>query len=270
MARIVIIEDNAANLDLMIYLLRAFGHAPRGYPDGEAGLEALYRQLPDIVLCDIQLPRLDGFEVIARIRADEQLKQLPVIGVTAMAMRGDRERVLASGFDGYIEKPIQPEAFVSQVEAWLPKDLHGGRAGSAPSAATSTAEVIEKASEPARLLAVDDIPENLDLLRTILEHGGYQVTCARGPAEAIALLRREPFDLIISDVHMPEGGGFALFQTVGAEKGLSGIPFVFVSSTTTIQEELQLAAKLGSCRLLQRPVEPMHLLRVIHSVLKQR
>src|SRR3569833_1549279 len=101
MARIVIIEDNAANLDLMIYLLRAFGHAPRGYPDGEAGLEALYRQPPDIVLCDIQLPKLDGFEVIARIRSDGQLKHLPVIGVTAMAMRGDRERVLASGFVGY-------------------------------------------------------------------------------------------------------------------------------------------------------------------------
>lgn len=270
MARIVIIEDNAANLDLMIYLLRAFGHAPRGYPDGEAGLDALYRQLPDIVLCDIQLPRLDGFEVIARIRADEQLRHLPVIGVTAMAMRGDRERVLASGFDGYIEKPIQPEAFVSQVENWLPKDLHGGRAGISPVMATTPGDEILKAAQAARILAVDDIPENLDLLRTILEHGGYQVECARGPAEAMALLRREAFDLIISDVHMPEGGGFALYQTVGAEKKFSGIPFVFVSSTTTIQEELQLAAKLGSCRLLQRPVEPMHLLRVIHGVLKQR
>jgi two-component system cell cycle response regulator len=270
MARIVIIEDNAANLDLMIYLLRAFGHAPRGYPDGEAGLDALYRQLPDIVLCDIQLPKLDGFEVIARIRADEQLKSLPVIGVTAMAMRGDRERVLASGFDGYIEKPIQPEAFVSQVESWLPKDLHGGRAGTTAAASASAADSIPKSPNPARVLAVDDISENLDLLQTILEHGGYQVTCARGPAEALMILRREPYDLIISDVHMPEGGGFALFQTARAEKSLAGIPFVFVSSTTTIQEELQLAAKLGSCRLLHRPVEPVHLLRVIHSVLKQR
>jgi two-component system cell cycle response regulator len=270
MARIVIIEDNAANLDLMIYLLRAFGHAPRGYPDGEAGLAALYSQPPDIVLCDIQLPKFDGFEIVARIRADEQLKHLPVIGVTAMAMRGDRERVLAAGFDGYIEKPIQPEAFVSQVESYLSSDLRGGRTGTPPPLAATYGDAEFKDHPAASVLAVDDVDENLDLLRTILEHGGYRVHCVHSPAEALVALRREPCDLIISDVHMPDGGGVALYQQSRAEPKLAGIPFVFISSTTTIQEELQLAAQLGACRLLQRPIEPLQLLRVVHSVLAQR
>jgi two-component system cell cycle response regulator len=269
MARIVIIEDNAANLDLMIYLLRAFGHAPRGYPDGEIGLAALSKQTTDLVLCDIQLPKFDGFEIIARIRADEQLRNLPVIGVTAMAMRGDRERVLASGFDGYIEKPIQPEAFVSQVESFLPKELHGGRASNGSTAVPAAAGSVAKSVDRVRVLAVDDIQDNLDLLRTILEHGGYEVHFARSPTEAMNLLRAGAFELIISDVHMPEGGGVALYQLVSSQPKLARIPFVFISSTTTVQEELELASRLGSCRLLQRPIEPVQLLRVVQSVIKQ-
>src|SRR4051812_2065122 len=108
-ARILIIEDKQANLDLMTYLLEAFGHSVKTAMDGEEGLAALRREAPDVVVCDINLPRIDGYEVARQIRADPALRPLPLIAVTALAMVGDREKVLAAGFDGYIAKPIAPE-----------------------------------------------------------------------------------------------------------------------------------------------------------------
>jgi CheY-like chemotaxis protein len=120
-ATILIIEDNAANLDLMSYLLRAFGHTVIAATDGQSGIATARRALPDLILCDIQLPDIGGIEVVSRVRSDGALHATRVVAVTALAMVGDRESILASGFDGYLAKPITPETFVRQVEAFLPR-----------------------------------------------------------------------------------------------------------------------------------------------------
>jgi len=118
-ARIVVIEDNPANLELMMYLLSALGHQPTSAIDGSDGLAAVRAVLPDLVLCDVQLPRVDGFEVARRMKADPRLAAIPLIAVTAFAMPGDRERALAAGFNGYISKPIMPERFLGQIGDFL-------------------------------------------------------------------------------------------------------------------------------------------------------
>lgn len=119
MARILIIEDNAANMQLMVYLLNAFGHTTLEATDGEAGLTVIQNESVDIILCDLQIPRLDGYEVARRIKMDPELKDIPLIAVTAYAMVGDRDKVLSAGFDGYISKPINPEIFTEEVEGYL-------------------------------------------------------------------------------------------------------------------------------------------------------
>lgn len=118
-ARIVVIEDNPANLELMMYLLSALGHQPASAVDGSDGLAVVRAVLPDLVLCDVQLPRVDGFEVARRMKADPRLAAIPLIAVTAFAMPGDRERALAAGFNGYISKPIMPERFLGQIGDFL-------------------------------------------------------------------------------------------------------------------------------------------------------
>lgn len=129
MARILVIEDNADNLELMVYLLKAFGHTPIVAVDGDEGLAAVSRERPEMILCDLHLPRLDGYEVARRLKADPELGRIPLIAVTASAMVGDRARGLAAGFDGYIAKPIDPEIFVATVEEHLPVELRGRRVG---------------------------------------------------------------------------------------------------------------------------------------------
>ncbi len=122
--RILVIEDNRMNLELMTYLLNAFGHSTMVARDGEEGIEAALRLRPDLILCDLALPGLDGFHVAERLKRDAGLARVPLIAVTASAMVGDREQVLERGFDGYIAKPITPETFVTDVERYL----HGGAA----------------------------------------------------------------------------------------------------------------------------------------------
>ena len=118
-ARILLVEDHTESLELMAYLLTAFGHAVFTARNGEAGLSLAERERPDLVLCDVNLPGIDGCEMARRFKADSVLRDTPLVAVTAFAMVGDRERILATGFDGYLPKPIEPEAFVSQVEAFL-------------------------------------------------------------------------------------------------------------------------------------------------------
>lgn len=118
-ARILIIEDNPANLELVRYLLDASGYTTLAAADGHEGLRLVAEARPELVLCDLQLPGLNGYQVLSEIRVDPKSAAIPVVAVTAFSMLGDRAKALSSGFDGYISKPIDPEAFVSQVEAFL-------------------------------------------------------------------------------------------------------------------------------------------------------
>lgn len=119
-ARILIIEDNPTNMELMVYLLRAFGYHPLLAHNGEEGVEVARREVPDLIICDVHLPKLDGYGVVAQLKQDPDLKDIPALAVTALAMVGDREKLLAAGFDGYIGKPIEPDTFVTQIESFLP------------------------------------------------------------------------------------------------------------------------------------------------------
>jgi CheY-like chemotaxis protein len=127
---ILVIEDNPANMELMTYLLSAFGYITVAARDGEEGVETALRVNPDLILCDLALPKLDGYGVARRLRAEPSLTKVPLIAVTASAMVGDRDKVIATGFDGYISKPITPETFVAEVESYLHrKEGHGDHPG---------------------------------------------------------------------------------------------------------------------------------------------
>ncbi len=126
-ARVLVIEDNQTNLELMRYLLQAYGHQVVAASDGCEGVSLAKDAGLALIICDIHLPKLDGFGVIRKLKSDLYTQTLPVIAVTAQAMVGDRDKLLTAGFDGYLCKPIDPESFVSQVEAFLPAHLRSVR-----------------------------------------------------------------------------------------------------------------------------------------------
>jgi CheY-like chemotaxis protein len=116
MKTILIGEDNAANLELLSEILQGWSYSVQQASTGTQVLWLVEVSTPDLILLDIQMPEMDGFAVVARLRSDERVRHIPVIALTAYAMRGDRERALRSGFDGYITKPIDRTLLRSEIE----------------------------------------------------------------------------------------------------------------------------------------------------------
>ena len=118
-ASILVIDDSPTALELTTYLLNAAGFRTLAAEDGPEGIELARAERPDLVLCDIHLPAMDGFEIARAFRADPALAKIPMIAVTASAMVGDRDKILAAGFRGYIAKPVTPEMIGEEVSAYL-------------------------------------------------------------------------------------------------------------------------------------------------------
>jgi len=117
---ILLIEDNEQNSYLTTFLLEKHGFDVVSVPDGSAGIDLAEKLLPNLILLDIQLPMMDGYAVATALRKIKALTHVPIVAVTSYAMVGDREKCLAAGCNGYIEKPINPETFVAEVSTFLP------------------------------------------------------------------------------------------------------------------------------------------------------
>ncbi|HCE28281.1 MAG: response regulator [Verminephrobacter sp.] len=117
--RILLIEDNAQNRYLANFLLEARGWEMVHAEDGPTGVALAGQIDPVLILLDIQLPGMDGYAVAQALRSDPKLQAIPIVAVTSYAMAGDRERCLAAGCNGYIEKPIDPQTFAEEVERFI-------------------------------------------------------------------------------------------------------------------------------------------------------
>ncbi len=120
--RILYIEDNPENRLLMRRVLMAEGYIVEEADDGNSGLQKASESPPDLILMDINLPEIDGYEVTARLKQLPNMTGVPIIAVTANVMKGDREKTLAAGCDGYIQKPIDIDLLPSQIESFLKKE----------------------------------------------------------------------------------------------------------------------------------------------------
>ncbi|SEN99626.1 PAS domain S-box-containing protein/diguanylate cyclase (GGDEF) domain-containing protein [Duganella sp. CF517] len=249
-ARILIIEDNATNMELMVYLLRAFGYTPLSAVDGEAGVAAALRELPDLIICDVHLPKLDGYGVVAALKGDATVRHIPTLAVTALAMVGDRERLLAAGFDGYIGKPIEPDTFVAQIESFL-----DGEMSTPPK------------NDIATILIVDDHVLNREFLMTLLGYGGHRLLEASNGAEGLKMVLAERPDLVISDILMPNMDGYEFVTRMHGNPETANVPVIFYTATYREREAMAVAQSCGVRWVLPKPSDPDVILRTVHEAL---
>ncbi len=127
--RILIIEDNEQNMYLMTFLLENNGYEIVQARNGKDGIRLAQEARPHVVLLDIQLPEINGYQVAEEFRKNKSLANIPIVAVTSYAMTGDKERILAAGATGYIEKPINPDTFISQLQEYLPLSQSGTSGG---------------------------------------------------------------------------------------------------------------------------------------------
>jgi len=256
-ARILIIEDNPTNMELMVYLLTAFGYTPLMASDGLSGVDTARQTRPDLIICDIHLPKLDGYGVVAALKGDPALAHVPVLAVTALAMVGDRERLLDAGFDGYIGKPIEPDTFVAEIETFLP----------APAAEPATHEGGAAKPGQATILIVDDHVLNREFLMTLLGYGGHRLIEAANGLEGLKMVHAERPDLVISDILMPNMDGYEFVTQLHSDPATADLPVIFYTATYREKEANQMAIECGVRWVLPKPSDPDVILRTVHEAL---
>ena len=127
MAKVLVVEDNPQNMTLATFLLESAGHIVLRAADAEVGLTLAGAEQPDLILMDIQLPGMDGLQATALLKADAATRDIPVIALTALAMKGDEARIRAAGCDGYIAKPLSYKDFLETISTQLEKRIAGSR-----------------------------------------------------------------------------------------------------------------------------------------------
>ena len=120
--KVLVVEDNELNMRLFCDLLEAYGYQTYQCRDGAKAVEIARRELPDLIIMDIQLPEVSGLDITRWLKDDDKVGQIPVLAVTAFAMRADEQRVREAGCEGYLSKPIQITTFIKAVEALMPKE----------------------------------------------------------------------------------------------------------------------------------------------------
>lgn len=260
--RVLLIEDNPASNELIVYLLRSFGYEVVSVTDGQAGLEAATKGEFDLIVCDIQMPVMDGYEVARRLKENPATRSVALVAVTALAMVGDRDKVLQAGFDAYVSKPIDPEDFVRQIDGAV-------KTSARKHELTDQAKRPNRALPGAEILVVDNLMIQLDLARSILEPHGYSVNVATSIRDAMAILRSRPIHLVVSDVCIADDNGLDFLRLVRNDPSLASTPFVFLTSTCVTNEDRQRALDAGATAYLTRPIEPEALLREIEVCLKR-
>jgi len=233
---ILIVEDNAVNVKLFRVLLEKAGFVVRTAGDATQAMEALSEALPEVILMDVQLPDIDGLELTRRLRKDPRFKNIPVVALTAYAMKGDKERALDAGCQGYIPKPIDTRAFASQVLQFC----------------VESAEGKESPAERKLLLIADDDAAQLELLGNKLTALGFEVIATHDGAEAIEQMHRRCPALVVSDILMPRLDGFRLTQFVRHEPAFVSVPVVLMTAGAIRQEDVDLARNLGANALVPK------------------
>lgn len=270
-ASILVIEDNPANMNLMVYLLEAHGYRVLSAWDGEQGVAAARRERPDLVLCDLRLPKLDGHGVLRQLRADPATRAIPVLAASAEPADDGGAALLAAGFDGWLAKAFEPEQLLPALAAWLPPPLRAGQlTPPAPDTALPANAAALRAPDPgpaarARVLLLDAAPANHGLLACVLGQLGYTLTVASNAAQAEACAG-QAFDLLLCDCGTDDEAALQAFP-IPALRRFSRLPLIVLRPALDASVAWVPCGRRYPARLLAHPIDPTKLVDEIAACL---
>jgi two-component system cell cycle response regulator len=247
---VLVIEDNPLNMKLTRGLLGLLDCTILEAEDAETGLKILQKNEVDLVLLDIQLPRMDGMSACRLIRQEMDRHGLPVIALTAMAMKEDLDTALEAGFSDYITKPINTRDFLEQVSGWL----SGERKGVSSLHAQAVAQRTHK-----KILVVDDSRINVKILKGMLPDDLYEIIEAFNGQQALTVAAASHPDVIFLDIMMPDIDGFEVMRRLKGDPETAQIPIVLVTALDGLESRLQ-GFELGAEDVLVKPVNRVEVL----------
>ena len=259
--QILLVEDDPKNLELARDLLELEDYEVLAAASGERALEVLVSASPDLILLDIQLPGMDGYEVIRRARQELSVNGTPVIAMSAMAMPDEIEKARDAGFDGYITKPITVDEFPGQIAGFL------GRRCEERSVVISVSGPAAQSDAPVEgtVLIVDDNKTNLMLLEDYLTMNGYHVRKATSGSDALDQVRIEQPDLVMLDVMMPDIDGYEVCRRLKSDPETRLVPVVLVTALDE-QEVRVRGMEAGAEDLITKPFQETELAARVRSL----
>jgi len=226
-ARILIVDDEIQNLELMEAMLTSAGYEVFLAREGEEALRLARERRPDLILLDLMMPGLSGFEVCARVKTDPQTGGIPVLFVTALSQIGDKERAMAAGGDDFLTKPFQRTELLTRVEALL-KVRHLNRDLDRALAYLHELELVRHAQQPKKpqahtppaegagtVLVVDDELLARQLFADVLREAGYVTHQAENGEQALEIAQQETIDVVLLDIMMPGMSGLEVLAKLG-------------------------------------------------------
>ncbi len=263
MASVLVIEDNPANMRLACLLLRHAAHTVLCAVDAESGLLLARTAQPDLILMDIQLPDMDGLTATALLKQDALTAAIPVIALTALAMKSDQENCHAAGCDGYIAKPLRYQELYAAINALLP-DMAApdGDVASSPlpparqpsPAIADATDIAALPRDPRLILVAEDNPINQKLILRQLALLGFAANVASNGQLALAHWQSGHYALLLTDLQMPEMNGYALSSAIRAqEQGGRRMPILALTANMRENEIFRCrAAGMDDC--LSKPL----------------
>jgi two-component system cell cycle response regulator len=242
-ARILVVDDNRLNRKLACDLLVMEGYDVQECEDAEQALDLLESgAMPDLVLMDIALPGMDGLDLTRRLRADPRFAAMPIVALTAFAMKGDEQKAMRAGCSGYVAKPIDTRLLPVQV-----------------------AKVLDAAAQArARLtiMVVEDHRIDLKLAGDCIEFGGHMVLSSTTAEEAIARLGEGHPDVVLLDLNLPGMDGLSFLRRLKADPVTRGLPVVAVTAYPDVYQRDELMAA-GCAAYVEKPVDMRKLVRAL-------
>jgi two-component system cell cycle response regulator len=248
--RILVVDDNPANLKLVAVVLESDGYRVNNAASAEIALERIREIPPDLILMDIELPGMDGLTLTRTLKADSATRDIPVVALTAFAMKADEQRARDAGCDGYITKPVNTRTISAQVREFL--RLKKVR----PSPARSPSM---------KILVVEDGRSDLKLASAILNSAGHDVAEAESAEQALAVMRGSLPELILLDLKLPGINGLDLIRQLKANPSTRDIPIVAVTSYPDDWTERE-ARETGCASYFAKPLDTYRLLEEIGDI----
>jgi two-component system, cell cycle response regulator len=268
--KILIVEDNEINQDMLGRRLLRRGYEILLANNGAEGCSLALSAQPDLILMDMSLPVMDGWEATRKLKADERTASIPIMALTAHAMVGDLEKAMTAGCDDYHTKPIDLPQLLQKMEALLAKfpvvrpaviEERATLAVESQPRATAAKASPEKA-DSARLLVVDDNEANRDMLSRRLERAGYAILLAESGEEALDILQQQPVDLVLLDIMMPGISGLDTLKSIREMHSKAQLP-VLMATAKDGSDDIVQAFELGANDYITKPIDfPVALARI--------
>ncbi|MFA6989641.1 MAG: response regulator [Candidatus Gastranaerophilaceae bacterium] len=281
MSKILIIEDNEMHLELASELLNKAGHNILKAEDAQKGIEKAFNSIPDLILMDMDLPNLNGYEATKILKSDSKTKNIPVVAMTALVMKDDIKKAFEAGCSGFIAKPIDINSFSCSVKNYLKSNYCEEK-----NIDKIANKIYEKTYEKQiltdpkysnrsytteakkhKVLIVDDNPMNAELLKGIVEQLNKNTFISYSSKDALKNIQKEKFDLILLDIMMPEMSGYELIEFIQKSPQNKYTPVIFISALNETKDIIK-GLELGSFGYITKPYNIDELKARILNILK--